>query len=142
MAKKHRGARSSKNGHSLPGSLLRGFLMTVLIGGVLLLLLSAVAFRTDDPTRYLLPLSTVALVLTAFFAGFTAAGFYRRHGILIGALAGIVFAVASAILAVVLAEENSQIPAARWISYPIIILLATLGGLFGGGRRVRGRSHR
>lgn len=135
----HRRSGHRKNTeHSLAGSLFRGFAVMIPIALLLLLLLTAIAFRSADPSRILMPLSAVALVAIAFLVGFASARFYKKNGLFVGILCGAALAVLSFGSALALSHGSALTPA-RWLSYPAILLLSSLGGIFGGAHRVKPR---
>ena len=140
---KHKQFRKRGNERGFAGSLLRGFLLALLITGVLLLLLSFLSYKNEDPSKLIRPCAAVGFVLSAFLAGFLPAGFYKKRGLLIGLTGGAALALLFAILSLILGEPGTVPTAARLIGYPAILLLSTLGGLFGGAKRhVRRRPRR
>lgn len=132
---KHKQFRKRGNERGFSGSLLRGFLLALLITGVLLLLLSFLCYKNADPSKLVKPCAAVGFVFASFLAGFLPARFYRRRGLLIGLSGGAILALTFAVLSLILAKDGSAPAAARWIGYPAILLLSTFGGLLGGAKR-------
>ncbi len=120
---------------SFAGSLLRGTALALLASTLLLLLLTLVCFKNEDPSHLVKPCAAVGFVCAAFLSGFLPAGFYRRRGLLIGLAGGAVLAFLFLILSLLLSDGGSVPAAARWIGYPAILLLSTFGGLLGGAKR-------
>ena len=122
-------------GGSFAGSLLRGILLACLFSALLLLLLTAICYKNEDPSRLVKPCAAVGFVFAAFLSGFLPARFYKRRGLLIGLCGGAILALTFAVLSLILAKDGSAPVAARWIGYPAILLLSTFGGLLGGAKR-------
>ena len=122
-------------GGSFAGSLLRGILLACLFSALLLLLLTAICYKNEDPSRLVKPCAAVGFAVSAFLFGFIPAGFYKKRGLLIGLAGGAALALLFAILSLVLSEPGTSPAAARLIGYPAALLLSTLGGLLGGAKR-------
>ena len=122
-------------------SLLCGCAVNLLATAVLLLVMTKIALESKDPGKMLLPLALVALLLCGFGAGFFCAKFYRRQGASIGVMAGFVFCVLLISLSFVIEPDPTAVGWMRWLSYPLVMLLATAGGMAGKEKTSRKRRH-
>ena len=114
---------------------MRGLLLALVASALLLLGLSLICYKNADPSKLVKPCAAVGFVFAATLSGFLPARFYKRRGLLIGLVGGAILALLFAALSLVFADPNTAPAAARWIGYPAILLLATLGGLIGGAQR-------
>ena len=86
--------RTTTFGSSLPSvgssgifrSTLRGYALSLVIGGALTLVLSALVYSLADPNRYLTPVAFCILYISALFGGFLSARFNRGSALLCGLL--------------------------------------------------------
>ena len=101
----------------------------------LLLCLTLICFKNEDPSRLIKPCAAVVFFVSAFLSGFLPAEFYKRRGLLIGLAGGAALALVFAVLSLILSDHGTVPALARWIGYPAILLLSTFGGLFGGAKR-------
>lgn len=139
MRKKHK-TRKNTEPH-LWRSLLYGCLVNTAFTCLILLLFTKIAYESQDPRKMLLPFALVALLLCGFGAGFFSAKFYRRQGASIGVIAGFFFCVLLLSLSFGIqapAEAQSWL---RWLSYPMVLLLATAGGMAGKEKQRKRKRH-
>ena len=120
---------------SFAGSLLKGILSALAASSLLLLCLTAICYKNEDPSHLVKPCAAAVFIIAAFLSGFLPAGFYKKRGLLIGLSGGAVLALLFAILSLILASQEKNPSTARLIGYPSILLLATFGGLVGGAKR-------
>ena len=120
---------------TFPGSLLRGVLLALLFTAALLAIFALLCQKSADPTAPVRPLSAVALVVSSFLCGFLPGRFYRKRGLLIGLLGGVILSLLTAISSLLLSGPSSPPAAMRLLCYPAILLLSTLGGLAGGAKK-------
>ena len=116
-------------------SLIYGFFCNVAFVILILLVFTKISLMTDDPSKVLLPLALSALVLSGFGAGFFSAKFYRRQGPSIGVLAGVLWAVLLLLMSFAVDANPQAISWLRWLSYPLVLLFATAGGMAGKGKQ-------
>lgn len=136
MAKRAR----RRTGASMLKSLLLGWAVMLAFGVLLLLLLTALALGAKDPIARVTPYATVALVLLSLTGGFASAAFYRKRGLLIGFITG---AGLSALLLIgSLLGEGGQTAPGMLLSYLLVLMISTLGGLLGGAKPKRRRRPR
>lgn len=106
------------------------------VGCVLLLILMAAVIRTVDiPRAAVMPLAVTAAAVGAFFAGLTAAAVTGRHGLLMGALCGV-------LLFLLLLTAGLVRYAAVTVGYTLLKLavltaVGALGGVLGVNRHRR-----
>lgn len=122
---------------TLGSSLLRGWGVMLAVGTLLLLILTAIAYSAEDPSSRITPFATLAIVALAVTSGFSSAAFYRKNGLLIGLLAGAGLTVL--LLALSIAGGSQGPITGRLLSYLMILVLSTLGGLLGGAKRKKRR---
>ena len=133
----------SRSERGFAGSLARGVPLALLLSGLLLLLFSFLCYKNADPSKLIRPFAAATFVFAAFLSGFLPAGFYRRRGLLVGLAGGAILAILFAVLSLILSDPGKVPAAARFVGYPAILALSTLGGLLGGAKRhVRHRRHR
>mgnify|MGYP004674562963 FL=1 len=125
---------------SLLKSLLLGGGMALLFGAVLVMAVSAVLLRAQDPTAHLLPAGLACLGLTALMLGICTVRMWRHDSLFPALIAGAVFAIL--IGAGGLAIPGSTLPVAvRCAGIPAVFLIALLGGFLARPRRARRRHH-
>lgn len=122
---------------TLGASLLRGWGVMLAVGMLLLLALTAIAYGAEDPSSRITPFASLALVALAVTSGFASATFYRKNGLLIGLLAGV--GLTALLLALSIAGGSHAPITGRLLSYLMVLVLSTLGGLLGGAKRSRRR---
>ncbi len=122
---------------TLGTSLLRGWGVMLAVGALLLLALTAIAYGAEDPSSKITSFATLALVVLAVTSGFASAAFYRKNGLLIGLLAGAGLTVL--LLAFSIAGGSGAPITGRLLSYLLVLVLSTLGGLLGGAKRTKRR---
>ncbi len=107
-----------------------------------LVLIAALAYRSQDPGAYLAPGSYLAVCLSAFLCGMIAARRYGKSGLLCGLAAGGGW-ICLLLLGLCLFSGPELPTAGRMLLfYLILFTLCTLGGLWGGRRRTtRRRRH-
>ena len=137
MSTVKRNARGGQKA-TLGASLVRGWAVALLVGGALLLLLSALAYRSSDPRAGLSFYATLLLLTVALCAGFTSARTYRKSGVLTGILAGgglgILFFGMSLAL-----SSSGGLSTAHLLPMLLMPLLGALGGMLGSVKSRRRR---
>lgn len=102
-----------------------------------LLVFAFVAYRSDDPTRLLVPLSVGALAAASFVCGIAAARFRRGQGLVAGILSGALFALTVAIASFAFSGVAAPAVERPYLLYAAIPLLAGFGGIVANGRGER-----
>ena len=119
------------------GEELRNLVVPALISfaagaAVLLGMISVIAYifsKIDLPLSMMVPLATLSISIAVFAAALTFSSIYGRHGMLLGALAGIVlfFAVCGTAVSVQ-AGEFTQLSVVKGL---LMTVCGALGGFFG-----------
>ena len=85
----HRGLTGSIKAsapQSILSSSLRGLAAALVLGLVLLIVISAIVYSTDDPTRFVMPAALTVLYISSFLGGLIAAKINRGSALLCGGL--------------------------------------------------------
>ena len=134
MEKRH------KKQPSLLKSILFGGGIALLFGALLVMAISAILLRSQDPTAHLLPAGLACLGLTALMLGICTVRMWRHDSLFPALIAGAIFAVL--IGAGGLAVPASTLPVAvRCAGVLAVFLLLVVGGFLARPRRAR-RRHR
>lgn len=98
------GVRAGENDHEKGLALcaLKGLLVSIILGGVLLILLSLILKNTGDPDAYVSIASVGALYLSALVGGLLTEKLYRRSPLLCGLVTGCAFTVFSLLLSLLI----------------------------------------
>ena len=132
----YRKKRSGKE-RSLPISIFGGILGGFCMGVMLVLCCSLIAFRTANPSSWVLPTGLCCLVIAAIFCGFLSAKLWGHKSLVPSLISGAIFGVL--IISFGLCIPGSTLPLAVRISgMPIILILSLLGG----GITMRKKVHR
>ncbi len=110
----------------------------------LLLIMSAVAYRTPDPASLVSLLSYVALLFGAFAAGFASAKINQNNGMLCGIITGAVYLIFVFLVSLFL-HNSSNTDTSFILSLglrSIVILASVLGGCLGEKKEKKARRHK
>lgn len=118
-----------RRSRSLPASLVRAVLFTLFFTVVFLGMLAFLLYKSDDPTRLLVPASFASLFLSSFLCGLRTARLYRKSGLLCGLSAGAVLALA--LLLTGLISGGGRLPARALFSCLGMLAASICGGLLG-----------
>ena len=129
MIKNHK--KRKNNEPRLWFSLFVGSGINIVFTCLWLLLVTKIAYESYDPRKLLLPLALLSLLVSGFGSGFFSAKLYRRQGASIGVMAGGLLCCLLIVLSLVVKSNGDALPWMRWGSYPLVILLATAGGMVG-----------
>lgn len=137
---------SKKNVHrhhqkTMLSSLLSAWGFSFLGAVPLLLLLAAIAYRSDDPRAGLSAYATLFVTVLALSAGFLSARSYGKSGPLMGLLSGLGISILLFGLGLALSGTGDAF-SFRIIMLMLVPILGLLGGWFGSVRRVRRRRPR
>lgn len=118
---------------------LWGTLITLVVGFLLLLVGTAVAFSTSDPGALIDPVSYVSLYMASFFGGFTCAKLNPRSPYLSSGLSSGIFVILSMLVAFAMPNSPYSLDSA-WdglllrLATVLVFFLGTLIGLKGAGK--------
>ncbi len=111
---------------------LRAFLITLAIGGGLILLMSLGAYFHPDPDSIIHPLAYVAAALTAFFGGFTAGKLRGNAPAICGLVNGILLTAVMLLLSFFFLSESSGYSAlVSTLLHAAVPVLSVLGAMAG-----------
>ncbi len=141
---KQRNARRAHTEPNTPAGIVplivnaaRGTLIAVLVGVLLLLLATAVAYAQDDPDRLTAPIGYAVTVIVALLAGFLASRRSRRAVLLCGLFSAACLLALFALLALIPVGIPSQAtPLLSLALHAALIPLSALGAYLG-RRRTR-----
>lgn len=130
---------------SLLASSLRALLVALGFSFAVLLLLALIAYRSNDPTRLLVPLSVAALALSSVVCGIAGARFRRGQGLIVGLLSGAMLALSVALLSFAFVGVTAPELEKPYLLYLAIPMLAAFGGIVANGgsekKKKRPRRH-
>ena len=119
-------------------SALYGTICAALLSLVLLLFFSFLSYKSADPSKRLLLFSYVTLAIASLFCGFSSARAGRKQGLLLGMMSGVLFL--SLLIVVSFFFRDASFPFGKaLLIYIAVLLLSTLGGIFGGRTRKQRR---
>ncbi len=111
---------------------LRAFLITLAIGGGLILVMSLGAYFHPDPDSIIHPLAYVAAALTAFFGGFTAGKLRGNAPAICGLVNGILLTAVMLLLSFFFLSESSGYSALiSTLLHTAVPVLSVLGAVVG-----------
>ena len=110
---------------------VKGLLVSILSGAVLLLLFGWICYMREDPSALLGILGRAALYISAFLGGFFASRFNREKGLLSGLATGGAFMLFVVMLSMFLRSGNEPIKFMTWVMFLLILLVGTAGGYLG-----------
>ncbi len=150
MPKKHKRPRNQKSAAS-EGSLFLGntlgtFLLTLAVGGGVLLIASLILFFVPDPLSMVLPAGLLAAALTAFIGGYFATRIYHLAALSAGLINGILLTALSLLFSLLFAK-NADCYATGYSAAISALLHAgvvglSIGGAFFGAREKMPTKHR
>lgn len=127
--------RRGKKSRSLPACIAASLLVGVLALFLLSLFGAIVAYRSEDPTSLLTPVSYAVGCTAALLCGYAGGRLYGRSGLLCGLLSGVAFLCLYLLGFAVLSGDVTPAPGKLLLSFSILFALCVLGGAFGGRRR-------
>ena len=111
---------------------LRAFLITLAIGGGLILVMSLGAYFHPDPDSIIRPLAYVAAALTAFFGGFTAGKLRGSAPVICGLVNGILLTCVMLLLSFFfLSESSGYSTLISALLHAAVLVLSFLGAIVG-----------
>lgn len=140
--KKQKKARRRKEKSSESSRLLKAILGTLLlslaVGGGLLVMFTIVLTFLPDPLSFVLPLGLLSAALTAFMGGFFATRIYRAPALSAGLINGILLTALSLLIALFFAKRAEDYATGYSAAVSAIlhagVVGLSLGGAFVGGR--------
>ena len=121
-------AHNKKRQKSLPESLALGIALGVLLAISLLLIGTAIAYKSLNPAGLTLPIALISLGVCSFFVGFGSAKLYGRNHPTTGLLAGLGWAVLLLASSFAFGAEGEK-TLWRYLCYAGAMLLSAVGGL-------------
>ncbi len=119
----------------IPKHTLRSFGITVAVGAGMILLSSLIAYFLPDPLSMILPLSYLAMALTALIGGFVAGKVHGGAPLIVGLLNGLLLTALVLIVSLFFRSMSNGYTA--WFSallHAAVLLLSFLGALVGAKR--------
>ena len=111
---------------------LRAFVITLCIGGMMLLLTSLSAYFHSDPATIILPLGLLSAAVTAFFGGFAAGRLKGKAPAVCGMINGLLLTAVMLLLSFCLMSESSHHSAlVSTLLHSAVPLLSVLGAMVG-----------
>ena len=141
MASATRTSAHLREGRSLsfPTAVLRGLLLSLLMGAAFLLFLALLLSRSEDPNRFLTPAAVTAPIVASLLGGWHAGKLHRRGGALCGISVGMAVAFLALLAALIL--RSGSLPLLALPLYLGILASATAGGALSGRKKHRHRRH-
>lgn len=127
-------------GNSLPVSILKGLLASLIAAAVSLLIFSAAAMKFDEPDKIAPIFGVAAMLISAFVGGFVTARVHGARGLSSGAVFGLSLVLVIAVAALIAGAKISTAMFA--VSAPVAVLIAMLGGIAGVGGKKKSKKRR
>lgn len=119
--------QKSKREPNLWKSLLYGVLTTLAVMVACLLILSKIAYSSEDPTSMLLPIGLGCRLTAGLLCGFLCEKFYGRNGATTGLLGGVALSVILIALSFCMPSQQDRAGIIKWIALPVTVLLSVAG---------------
>ena len=110
---------------------VKGFLVSMALSVVLLMVCGYVCYTRQDPAALFKPLGVAVLYISAFAGGFAAARFNKADGMIVGLFTGIMLMGFVIILSLFIRENGEGSGIVRWLLYAFVAIVCALGGRFG-----------
>ena len=122
-------------------SVARGYLVSLGIGTGLTLLFSAVLYSLADPTRFLTPVASCVLYISALLGGFLSAKFNRGSALLCGALYAAFMLLTMTFISLFFGFGHSaDYPLTTAIAFrAIAVAIAVIGAMIGSHQKTKKR---
>lgn len=117
--------------------LIWGLLCCAISISLLFVIASLIISRFDVPIPSISTIVLVCAGISSFLGGYVSAKIYKRQGLIIGFLSGLLFALVIIICS--LLEAGSLISVQNLIKYIVILVAAMLGGILGVNHRKKRR---
>ncbi len=125
----HKKAPPAGNTSLLVQHLFKSFLTTALIGALLLLVCSLIAYFTADPAHWAKPLGWSAAIITAFLGGWIALRMHGKSALLCGLGNGALLLLVGWLLSACL-EDAPSLPLWQALLFRGVFLLLSLAGAY------------
>ena len=119
--------QKSKREPNLWKSLLYGVLTTLCVMVICLLILSKIAYSSEDPTSMMLPIGLGCRLAAGLLCGFLCGKFYGRNGATTGLLGGVALSVILIALSFCMPSQQNTTEIIKWIALPATVLLSVAG---------------
>ena len=121
-------------------SILKGLLVSAAVSCATIFLFCAVAMKFDDPIKTAPIFGSAAMLLASFFGGLFSAKFNGGHGAATGALFGVFYVLAVALVSLICGARITT--AAFAVLAPAAVLIAVLGGAARVGKKSAGKKRK
>ena len=129
--------RRESSPDQIPKNILRAFVATICIGFGVILICSVIAYFLPDPLSFILPLSYLAMGITALAGGWIAGRLQGGAPLIVGLTNGMLLVAASLIVSLFFRSlSNGYSAPLSAILHAAVPVLSFLGALFG-TRRTR-----
>ncbi len=134
---------AKKNGTShIVREIIISVLLSVAVSFVFLLIFCTIAYRTDNPNKYIRPLSYVTLGISALICGFISSKKIGMSSLICGLIGGFIYAVIMFIASLPIENQSGRSLGFNILVYIAVILLSAVGGIIGGARKISGKHRR
>lgn len=127
MQKERAHKTKTKREPNLWRSLGYGVLTTLIGMAVCLLILSKIAYSSEDPASLMLPFGLGCRLTAGLLCGFLCGKFYGRNGAATGLLGGVALSLVLIVLSFCLPAGQSTSGILKWIALPVTVLLSVAG---------------
>ncbi|MDY3845395.1 MAG: TIGR04086 family membrane protein [Eubacteriales bacterium] len=132
--------QAKKNGTShIIREIITSILISMIISFILILILCTVAYQTDNPNRYIRPLSYVALGASSLICGFVSSKRIGMSSLISGLIGGLVYSVIMFLASLPLENTGNHHFGISILIYVAFIVLSCVGGIIGGARKISGK---
>lgn len=132
--------RKKKQKRSLPSAVLSGVTAAIICGTLIIIIFTFLSLKFEDPISVAPIFGVSALMLSALAGGYVGARSICEKGFLTGAITGLIFIL---VIAIVSLFSRSVIKTPMFsILAPIAVIISSLGGAIGAGKRKTKRKHK
>ncbi len=136
--------KTERGNRSFAVACLGGILIGFSSGALFILIFSAIALRTTDPTAVLLPMGLISLSISAMLCGRISCALWGHHSLIPALAGGGIYAVVIVLIGLCFPGSTLTLWL-RCAGAPLIFLLALCGGAIGrrgiGKRRRHAKRH-
>ena len=116
--------------------------VSVLFSAFVIIILALVAYSRENPGAFVRPLSYLALAISALGCGIINAKVRKKASLISGLIGGFIFVIVMFICSLFFGDSSIS-SVTGIIIYICFILVAGIGGIIGGAKRIKGkRRHR
>ena len=129
MSKPKERKRKAEREPNLWRSLGLGVTTTLFVMVVCLLVLSKIAYSSQDPTAMMLPMGLGGRLAAGLLCGFICGKYYGRNGATTGLLGGTALSLLFIVASFCLPSDGSGAEIWKWVALPATVVLSVLGGM-------------